>query len=212
MKKVKWIALALVLCLGLIGGAYAWWTDTLEIDGSVETGSMEVYFSSASAANGYGGYDKAELVDFNEGDSELKFTVTDLYPREDPDGNGNEGDYVKIEYKVKNNGTIPVMLKSMTVEPFHDDDGLFEHIRAQAIGSHLDGTVAHGTGDQTTLQAALNAVVGHYTNHGAMLEPGGERSYGAYIWLCKNVEDHQNASASFKITTEFRQFNAPHSD
>ena len=42
MKKVKYIALILVLALGLIGGAYAAWTDTLEIEATVDTAELNM--------------------------------------------------------------------------------------------------------------------------------------------------------------------------
>jgi len=48
MKKIGLLVLALVLALGTLGVAYAAWTDTIAIDGTVETGTLDinaVYFS-----------------------------------------------------------------------------------------------------------------------------------------------------------------------
>jgi predicted ribosomally synthesized peptide with SipW-like signal peptide len=44
MKKIKWIMLALVLCLGLVGGAYAAWSETLHINGTVDVAKWDVRF------------------------------------------------------------------------------------------------------------------------------------------------------------------------
>lgn len=48
MKKVKYIALILVVALGLIGGAYAWWTDTLEIEATADTAEVKMEFVSVA--------------------------------------------------------------------------------------------------------------------------------------------------------------------
>lgn len=48
MKKIKFLALAVLVVLVLVGGAYAMWTDTITIDGYVETGSIDVQFAAFS--------------------------------------------------------------------------------------------------------------------------------------------------------------------
>ncbi len=42
MKKIGLLALAMVLALGTFGVAYAAWTDTITIDGTVNTGSVDL--------------------------------------------------------------------------------------------------------------------------------------------------------------------------
>ena len=46
MKKIGLLSLALVLALGTLGVGYAMWFDTLEIDGTISTGSLEIIFAS----------------------------------------------------------------------------------------------------------------------------------------------------------------------
>ncbi len=42
MKKITILAMVLVLCLGAIGVGYAAWTDEVQIDGTVTTGSVDL--------------------------------------------------------------------------------------------------------------------------------------------------------------------------
>ena len=42
MKQIAFLCLALVMALGSLGVAYAAWTDTLTIDGTVDTGTVEI--------------------------------------------------------------------------------------------------------------------------------------------------------------------------
>jgi len=42
MKKIGLLSLALVLALGTLGVAYAHWTDTITIEGTVNTGSVDI--------------------------------------------------------------------------------------------------------------------------------------------------------------------------
>jgi len=49
MKKIGLLALALVLALGTLGVGYAAWTDTIVIDGSVNTGDVDIVIDSVSS-------------------------------------------------------------------------------------------------------------------------------------------------------------------
>lgn len=49
MKKIGLIALALVLALGVMGGALAYWNETLTISGTVATGELDVAFSNQAS-------------------------------------------------------------------------------------------------------------------------------------------------------------------
>ncbi|MGI6318757.1 MAG: SipW-dependent-type signal peptide-containing protein [Dethiobacteria bacterium] len=114
MKKVKYIALILVLALGLIGGAYAAWTDVLNVAGTVATGDIDVVFTEALSndAGNTGdpgqpeGKDVASTeVEVIEGGKALKVTIDNAYP----------GYVSRVDYKVTNNGSVPVKLQDKTV-------------------------------------------------------------------------------------------------
>jgi len=62
MKKIGLLALAVVLALGALGVGYAMWADTVTIDGTVETGDVEVEFSNQMSN------DACEGTDISAGD------------------------------------------------------------------------------------------------------------------------------------------------
>lgn len=49
MKKIGLLCLAVVLALGVMGGALAYWNETLEIVGTVNTGELDVQFSEQAS-------------------------------------------------------------------------------------------------------------------------------------------------------------------
>lgn len=114
MKKVKYIALILVLAFGLIGGAYAAWTDQLNVGGTVATGDIDVVFTSAVSNDPAGTGDpeqpegkdvaKTEVEIINNGKA-LKVTVSNAYP----------GYVSQVDYAVTNNGSVPVKLQDKDI-------------------------------------------------------------------------------------------------
>jgi len=115
MKNVKFIAVMLVLLLGLMGGAYAAWGDELVVSGSVETGTVDVEFTDFNVvydvvANTKDGEEVA-IVTIEPGEcnnpKELVFTVTNAYPQFE----------AWIEFTVHNKGSIPVKLQSIEIHP-----------------------------------------------------------------------------------------------
>ncbi len=124
MKKVKYIALVLILALGLIGGAYAAWTNQLVVNGTVATGNIDVVFTKATSDDPSGqesadpgqpeGKDVASTdVEVWEGGKGLTVTVNNAYP----------GYVSRIDYEVTNNGTVPVKLQSKKIT-VSDEDAL----------------------------------------------------------------------------------------
>ena len=62
MKKIGLLALALILALGALGVGYAAWTDTIYIEGTVTTGSLDLVIERTSGTEVYKDLDNDELV------------------------------------------------------------------------------------------------------------------------------------------------------
>jgi len=62
MKKLSIIALVLVICLAAVGVGYASWTDTITIDGDVQTGSVDLQIRGYSNTWVYKNLTTHELV------------------------------------------------------------------------------------------------------------------------------------------------------
>ena len=106
MKRIgnitKLFALLLLLAVLTLGVAYGQWTDQLNVNGTVQTGELDVNFS-----------------DYRCSDDEGLATISAAYDPTDSDilhvtvGNGYPGymGYCSIDYKVE--GTIPVYIKAI---------------------------------------------------------------------------------------------------
>ncbi|NLX90207.1 MAG: hypothetical protein GXZ07_01215 [Firmicutes bacterium] len=122
MKKVKYIALVLVLAFGLIGGAYAAWTDQLQVSGTVATGDIDVVFTSAVSNDPEGTDDPASPEDdpkdvgctevsLSDDGKTMTVTIENAYP----------GYVSQIDYTVTNNGSVPVRLQNKTIDVVSGD-------------------------------------------------------------------------------------------
>ncbi len=101
MKKVKYMALVLVLVLGLVGAGYAAWEQDLLIDAQVETGYLEVYFDGEDYDDGDCDYGETEVgTHSHEGvsDANLRIRIDNSYPQYES----------TVMADVENEGTIPV--------------------------------------------------------------------------------------------------------
>ena len=109
MKKIGLISLALVLALGSLGVGFALWSDTLYLEGTIDTGEVEVCIVSiASDDTGLDpGYDKdvawveTAIIDCHT----ATITIHGAYP--------SYHTYVHFTSLV--GGTIPVRLQSINI-------------------------------------------------------------------------------------------------
>jgi hypothetical protein len=96
MKKIGLLCLALVLALGSLGVGYAMWFEDLYIDGTVDTGTLDVEWS----IHGYGDDETKDYSDcyaYIVG-STLYVEITNAYPCIN----------YYVDFDIHNNGTIPV--------------------------------------------------------------------------------------------------------
>lgn len=149
MKRIGLICLALVLSLGTLGVGYAMWDKTVYVNGTVETGEVNMYFSDPGSSDDPGDLDplhpdlpvyeekdvaKTETwIDPND-DQLLHIVITDGYP------------YYRVAVHVSawNNGTVPVKLQGIinnnaldciTIDP---SDGIGEQVDP---GDHRNYTI-----------------------------------------------------------------------
>jgi len=118
MKKTKFLVLVLALAVMLIGAGYAYWTDTLKINGTVRTGILDVDFVRGSVTP-ESNVINVETQKFEEDDAEI--CISNLYP----------GAHFIVDAKIKNTGTIPAKLKD--VEFKTEKDAGWDNLGADKI-------------------------------------------------------------------------------
>ena len=108
-KKFMLLSTSLILALMLVGFAYAHWSKTITINGSVDTGIVDLIILRAQDSDdgidpGYNKDVADTTVQIDPQDPErLIVTITKAYPSY----------HVYIDVTVKNIGTVPVKLKSL---------------------------------------------------------------------------------------------------
>lgn len=151
MKKAKVLALVLAVALMLSGIGYALWSDSIVLTSTASTGNIDVDFVAAKPnclggetegrahaevneltlmdGNYYLGHDpvdKAEDAsdDWNDAyftEDAIYFTVSNLYPNAK----------YELKYAVRNNGTVPVVLKGQAVEFVDGYEDLFLQLKGK---------------------------------------------------------------------------------
>lgn len=225
MKKVKYIALALVLCLGLIGGAYALgWTDAVQVNAEVETGHVDVYWDVFEIRD-------QEIDDpWNPGDSfplppymvasawidsqDNKLAhlyIGNLYPI------GDDEEMVAVEAHIKNDSSIGVKLDSIDLV-FQNGSEYASDIKVKytlgIMTPHVPGPgydwvaiTPYPVYQETTLENLGTALMGWLENE--VLEPCQLFTFGEntlYFYL-EGADAPQNANVQFTLKFNFKQFN-----
>ena len=134
MKKAIGMFAALMLALGMSGLAYAHWSQTIFIEGSVETGTVSVGWLSVYSED-------SDDYDKDIGEVEVRL--------EDQKGmHGTDPIYGKvvidlttvypcyeayIDVSIANGGSIPVNLVDCDIVPVSDPDGLVDFIDCEIV-------------------------------------------------------------------------------
>jgi len=112
MKKIGLLCLALVLALGVMGVGFALWDKTVYIEGTVNTGEVNMEVLSAASDDPSGSIDPGKDKDvgmttaqINEDKQRVTVTVTNGYPCYE----------VYLHFSVQNVGTVPVRLQAINV-------------------------------------------------------------------------------------------------
>ena len=117
MKKVWVIGLILTLCLATVGASYASWTKTLDINGTVDTGQLNVEFLNCAVTD-------SEQPNVPDGPVDTGSTLVVCL---DTTGDGHndsmevsmEGGYMcytaTVTFDVHNFGTVPVKVRVVDI-------------------------------------------------------------------------------------------------
>lgn len=180
MKNMKLALLPMLLVLGLLmsGLAYAHWTQTIYVDGSVSSGILEVKVTSASHDD-YGidpGYDKdvgSTEVTFT--DNRITVTIENAYPCY----------HVYVHFTVQNTGTIPVHFKGFGPSENFIYDPILQEWHASLFGGAL--------------------TVWAWDSENEQIHPGGHKDYT--IWIHVEQIAEQDHTYEFTVEQYFDQWN-----
>jgi predicted ribosomally synthesized peptide with SipW-like signal peptide len=117
-SKAVVFPLLLVVMLGVTGLSYAWWTETLKIDGSVATGEAKVIWNyvEGGAWARVGSPASASWAQID--DHTFSVTFSNLYP----------GCKINLRGYVRNMGTIPMKFDRVDITVVSDPKGVAPHI------------------------------------------------------------------------------------
>lgn len=211
MKKVKYIALIMVVALGLLGGAYAVWSDSLTLSGSVETGYLDHIWHALGHFPNKNSYENGEswhygtCVAWHEDylDDPLVIELFNMYP----------GAEVKFYPSIKNTGTIPSKTANFKVEKTGGSTALYNNIQVKysMVKYDKDGNRYPDNVVGTTPFMPITELENHLNNNakGVVLKPGERLSFDentVYFRVDPNAGNEiQGKNVKFKITFEFEQ-------
>lgn len=181
--KISLICLVLTLCLAAIGVGYGGWTDNLSIDGTVETGEVDVEFLNETFQDS----EEPHVA----GKPDIGITTVTL---NDTDGDG-DFDEMKVDqvhgyycytsyvwFQVHNNGSVPVKVVACDItEPIDDN-----------------GTPLDETDDVTLVEVALSGIA-----VGQQIEP----DETVYCFLSAHVATNTSGNYSFSVDIEVWNYN-----
>lgn len=144
MKKTRMIAIALAVAVALMGAGYAVWTQNYTVTGTVNTGQLKLDISETCGSPAIhfqywdGEIDKLDWDPVDAADIE-KYNLNDKAKAEITDGSVITFSYGNMfpgleayqEFKITNNGTVPVMIKAAKFYDITGDSSMFDNMRAK---------------------------------------------------------------------------------
>ena len=206
MKTIKYAVIILAVALSLVGGAFAYWTDQVEVVGNIRVADWGVIISDFDSE----GTELEEItVAYDDPATKKKINVDidNLYPKPDAAGDPAAGqgdaDYVWLSIDIKNEGSIPAKISAVNAtvgdDSWVEQDLMFLY--------SVDNTL--GTGNFSGFINCLeeNLVEEHLAPEGT---EGDTIEIAAFIWLSDSADvDLNGLEGSFTIEIDFAQFNAP---
>jgi len=115
--RVAGLFAVVLIALAVLGFTYAYWTETIKIEGSVATGELDAEFSAATCKDNEGNIDvgtcTVTLIDTdNDKDNDTAtITITNAYASYACD----------VNLTIRNCGTIPLKVVGVTITNNHPD-------------------------------------------------------------------------------------------
>ncbi|XMB85532.1 hypothetical protein RJG79_08895 [Mycoplasmatota bacterium WC44] len=214
MKKTYVLLTTLVLTLMLSAFSYAYWTDTLTVTGTAETGELSVIFCCDAVDPDDNSMYINTTSSVSVDGKYLTVTFDNLYP-------GARG---KVVACIQNNGDIPAKLTNMKLVDVNvvgydstEDNkpgGIMNNLILQAeiwdynIGGFIPGTPGVLTIGSMNPYFYPDGILNDY-----ILQPTGPNSTDHFeinIYLHENATNStQDRTVTFKILLEYEQFNTP---
>jgi hypothetical protein len=195
MKKIKWIMLALVLCLGLVGGAYAAWSDSLFIQAEINTAEIYMMLKDAtivSEGSGEEWVNGFSVIDTGRSSDTLNIELSNMYPKVDYNSNSNSDDYIILKATIMSDGSLPTKLDNVTVTNITGS--------AQKLKFYFNNTVYDGP-------AAFAAGLENYLST-LTWDDNDETDIEFVVWLNGETgNEFQAMFGEFNITFNFKQYN-----
>lgn len=217
MKKVGLLFLVLVLALGALGIGYAKWSDTVEIVGTVNTGTMSLGIRDISVLDQGpdpqmcpGHNEEEKDVAFHESLNDGKYVCTKVIDKVNVDFYESVTENITNAYPwyksgttlwVGHCGTIPVKVEDIDLKVTSGNAALLDYLVIGDWELDLDGVVF----DSGCGCASLKAALWGYQLHGCHYLSVTFEFY--FVEEVGKVLMPQNANVSFTITVTASQWN-----
>ncbi|ABR46720.1 hypothetical protein Amet_0493 [Alkaliphilus metalliredigens QYMF] len=157
MKRTKFLALALVVALMMMGAGYAYWTQDLTIQNTVNTGELDVQFTELELdveGAAYMGSASSFLPADTDGEYNLKLDLIDAYP----------GAGFTVSFDLANTGTLAANVRNFDITDTNNNADLVL-VRSYTVGNSTESLTT-----DTTLQEVLDAFNALNDNEGISVE------------------------------------------
>lgn len=207
MKKSKVLIGTLALATALMGTGYAYWTQELKVDTTVETAKFKVWFSDAGVSqsdptpaspNNTAGlnnsYNTLELK--TKTDTALTYSWTNIYPGSD----------ATFNFTIKNDSTIPVHAKPEITATIVDKE-------QGAVGAADDllytVTIGEGKGKEEITKTSLTELETALEALDKTIPEGGTLPVSVKVEMKTDVTDIDaaNDKITFNVSMIWGQFN-----
>jgi len=212
MKNKKFMAMILVLSMMLMGAGYAAWTQSFDVEATVNTGELKLIYIDEDHPRSNWSKSveefKYQTATYTVNENTFDYQIDDLYPGID----------ICVTQQIANVGTIPAVFDSATVV-FSDDtdqallDDMMVNYEFYWIfdedGNFVEESPWTAPTSLSNFEANINEAL-----EGARLEPGqvlviGDVLNDHYDMELSNdtTNDTENSSLGFTVTMNFKQFN-----